>query len=248
MHGKHVTIRGARVFAIVLAVWLTIGLFGCSTIEKPGPRRTAAAMPPVEPATVEGPQIPATVSEGSLWQAQSNYNDLYLTQRARHLGDVITVQIIESAKASNAASTDTSRDSKLSAGVTGFFGAANEFSADSPFFNPFGKVSGNMSSEFEGDGTTTRSNKFIASISTRVVEVLPNRQLRIRGQREVRINNESEYIYLSGIVRIPDISDENIVVSKDVAEAVIEYTGEGVINDRQRPGWLTSLMNAFWPF
>jgi flagellar L-ring protein precursor FlgH len=186
--------------------------------------------------------------EGSLWREGSHWDNLFNNIKARNVGDVVTIQIVESSKATNKATTETERTSSLTAGIKKFFGAENDYVSTDPFFNPFGEVKGGMSSSFEGDGVTQRSGNLTAHITAKVTEVLPNGNLKIRGAREVRINHETQFIYLSGVVRPRDITSDNVVKSTYIADARIEYSGTGVINDRQRPGWLANILNVIWPF
>jgi flagellar L-ring protein FlgH len=185
---------------------------------------------------------------GSLWTEQSDFGNLFTNPKARRIGDILTVRIVESSSATNKASTQTGRSSSVSAGVDGFFGLENKYSANSPFFNPFGKVGGGVESDFDGSGTTKRSGDLTATITARVIEILPNGNLIVMGSREVMVNREKQQITLSGIVRPRDISAENVVLSNYIADAKISYSGSGVINDRQRPGWLARALDAIWPF
>ena len=105
-----------------------------------------------------------------------------------------------------------------------------------------------MTSDFEGDGTTERSGEFKATLTARVTAVLPNGNMRILGTREIKINNETQYIYMSGLVRPEDISSANRVLSTQVADAKLDYSGFGVVDARQRPGWLANALNRIWPF
>jgi flagellar L-ring protein precursor FlgH len=77
---------------------------------------------------------------------------------------------------------------------------------------------------------------------------MPNGNLKIIGNREVLVNHENQLIILSGVIRPRDISEDNIVDSKFISDAKIAYSGSGVIDDRQRPGWLANLLNNLWPF
>ena len=92
-----------------------------------------------------------------MWQEGAPLTTMFADQKARTTGDIITIKIIESSQASNKATTETGRESSLSAKLDGFFNAEKRYPADQPFFNPFAKVAGGMSSEFEGTGTTKRS-------------------------------------------------------------------------------------------
>ena len=85
-------------------------------------------------------------------------------------------------------------------------------------------------------------------MTARIVDILPNGNLVIQGNREVRVNHENQIITLTGLVRPRDISADNVVLSTYLADARISYSGSGIINERQRPGWLTRVMGKIWPF
>jgi flagellar L-ring protein precursor FlgH len=223
-----------------------------------------ALQPPVEPpaSATEAPvaaETPQTVaSEGSLWNGQSALGNLFIDTKARKIGDIVTVEIKESATATNEANTSTGRDSSLEAGIEKLFGledwwqnevlenADNDLPKIDPFGNP--SVKGSIASGFEGTGRTTRSGDLSAFITCRVTEVLPNGNLRIVGTREVLVNHENQLIVLSGVIRPRDITQENVIESTFVSDAKIAYSGTGVIDDRQRPGWLANWLNTVWPF
>jgi flagellar L-ring protein precursor FlgH len=185
---------------------------------------------------------------GSLWSDQSDFGNLFTNPKARRVGDIVTVRIVESSSATNKASTQTGRSSSVSASVDGFFGLENKYSANSPFFNPFSRVAGGLESDFDGSGTTKRSGDLTAIITARVMDILPNGNLIIMGSREVMVNREKQEITLSGIVRPRDVSAENVVLSTYISDAKIAYSGSGIINDRQRPGWLARAIDVVWPF
>ena len=88
----------------------------------------------------------------------------------------------------------------------------------------------------------------LASITATVTEILPNGNLRIVGSRHLMVNNERQFITLSGIIRARDISPDNVVRSTSISDAKIAYSGVGIIDERQRPGWLANLINWIWPF
>ncbi len=194
--------------------------------------------------------VPAGEPEknGSLWQEGGYLTSMFADIKARRVGDILTIKIIESSSATNKASTKTERDSSLSAGLASFFNAEKRYPSDQPFFNPFGKVAGSMTSEFDGSGTTKRSGALTAYMTARIKEVLPNGNLLIEGNREVRVNDENQIITLTGIVRPRDISANNVIKSTYIADARISYSGSGIINERQKPGWLSRLLNKVWPF
>jgi len=191
--------------------------------------------------------------EGSLWEERGPLNELFINSKARNVGDIITVRIVESATASNNATTETSRDSSLEGGIDSLFNIEKRYPSSHPFFNPFNYSSrtaakGGLKSDFKGDGTTTRNGNLTAYITVRITETLPNGNFKIVGTREVAVNNETQLITLSGIVRPRDISPDNVILSTYVCNARITYSGTGIIDDRQRPGWLANLFNRVWPF
>lgn len=242
-------------------IWLCLGLIaaavGCAG-------RTTVAVPPMPPPPpaesleAQNAARAAAYQENSLYVAGTGLNGLFLDTKARWAGDVVTVKIEESSSATNKANTNTSRDSSLSAGIDAFFGVENWWQdkvlrwmgSNMPKVNPFGSASvkGSLQSEFEGDGSTTRSGDLTAYITCRVTEVLPNGNLRIVGTREVMVNHENQVIILSGVIRPRDIGNDNIVKSIFVSDAKIAYSGSGVIDDRQRPGWMANFLDAVWPF
>ena len=102
--------------------------------------------------------------------------------------------------------------------------------------------------DFDGEGETTRSGSFNTTIAVRVIEVLPNGNLVIEGKKETRLNNELQYIVLSGLVRPVDISTDNTVLSSKISDSRLEYSGSGVIADEQSPGWGRRILDNVWPF
>jgi len=197
--------------------------------------------PPIE-------QTRSDSNNGSLFIENAVLGDMFINPKARRIGDLVTIRIVENSSAANQASTSTDRSSSLSAGIEGFFNAEKRFAADRPFFNPFSNVSGSINSEFEGTGATKRSGALTAFMTARIVDVLPNGNLFIEGNREVRVNNENQMMTLTGIIRPRDIAADNVIRSTYIADARIAYSGKGIIDERQRPGWLARVLDAVWPF
>jgi len=248
---KVVTINSVSI--LILALIPVIGMLGCaggvSRLGSPKQSKPIAYNPDqrtdLQPMQASAPTTPA---EGSLWQEDAPLVSLFSDQKARQVGDIVTIRIVESSTATNKASTDTNRGSSMSASLDAFFNAEKGYPADQPFFNPFSKVAGGLDSQFQGTGTTKRSGDLNAYITALVTQVLPNGNMVLVGSREVLINNENQVIELSGVVRPRDIDADNTVLSTYVADARISYSGTGVIDDRQKPGWLTKIMMAVWPF
>ena len=198
--------------------------------------------------TPEVREQPRTMTEGSLWQSDGSLGTLFESLKARRVGDVLTIKVTESSTAYNGATTQTGRKSQLSGEMQGFFNLEKDYPSTHPFFNPFSKVKGGLESDFDGSGKTARSGTVTAYITARVTEVCPNGDLRIIGQRDVRVNNETQHLTVSGIVRPTDISPNNIVLSTYIADARITYSGKGVVDNRQYPGWMATVLERIWPF
>jgi flagellar L-ring protein precursor FlgH len=194
-------------------------------------------------------------TEGSLWIGETSRSSLFADTKAKGVGDILTIRVTESSKGSKSASTDTSRESSTSAGITDFFGAPLDFGLKKLYGSrngtalPFSPtVAADSSSSFKGDGNTSRSSLLEADITARVANVLPNGNLEIEGRREIVVNNEDQVMILRGIIRPEDISSSNVILSTYIADARIEYTGKGILADKQGPGWFTRILDKVWPF
>jgi flagellar L-ring protein precursor FlgH len=192
-------------------------------------------------------ETPQPTAEGSLWQENGTMGELFVNPKARRVGDIVTIKIVESSKASNNASTSSGRDSSISIGIDKFLGLENNFSSTQGL-NPFSKISGGASNKFSGQGGTSRSGDLSAYITTRVIGVLPSGNLAISGSREIIVNNETQLIVVTGVIRPRDISSENVVLSTFISDARIAYSGSGIVNDQQRKGWLANIMDVISPF
>jgi flagellar L-ring protein precursor FlgH len=218
-------------------------LSGCATIAG-----KASAPPPV--GDIQGSQsevypLPEP-SEGSLW-ADGSSTRLFGDLRAREVGDLVTVEISETPSAKLDANTKTSRDSSIEAGLTDLLGYMKALEEKNKRIDRTSLFKANFKPSFDGKGSSDRSANVVASITARVVQVLPNGNLRISGKREVRVNNETQYITISGIIRPEDIQQNNVIQSTYIADARVEYSGKGVLADKQRPGWLMRILDHVWP-
>lgn len=228
--------------ALLIFIFLA---WGCSN---PMSHRSAATpTTPLALASGRPLQKPEQPTDGSLWSERGELAEMFSNAKAKRIGDILTIKIVEASSATNKASTSTDRSSGISAQVNGLFNLENEIPA-SKSFNPFSGVSGSLSSDFEGTGATQRSGALNAYMTARIVDRLPNGNLIIEGNREVRVNAENQLITLTGIIRSRDISAENVILSTYIADARISYSGSGVLNDRQKPGWLMRVLDKVWPF
>ena len=179
------------------------------------------------------PLIMNSAIAGNRGVAPSLYSDCI----ARNVGDQLTVLIIENSLASASARTNTKGEYDAELGASGT-GALD--------FVPLLSGAGSSKSEHKGTGTTTRQGTLRASVVTRVVEVLPNGDLRIEGQKSVVINGEKQLTILSGTVRKQDITPQNTITSDLIGDAEISYKGKGVLANTERPGFFARLFD--WIF
>jgi flagellar L-ring protein precursor FlgH len=222
-------------FPVLLSITIILLLAGCSTHQQPVNTVHQPAPPPMAPTTA-----------GSLWT--ETQGSLFYDLKARNVGDIVTVAIYEKASASKEASTATGRDSNANADITKFFGLETNLTNLNSSLDPTNLIDVGYKNDFTGTGKTSRKEDLIATLTTRVVEVLPNGNLRIVGGKTVTVNNEDQIIRLAGIIRPADISPTNIVDSQHILDANIEYTGNGVISDKQKPGWMVRILDNVWPF
>jgi len=186
--------------------------------------------------------------EGSIYNVDTA-QDLYGDRRARHIGDIVLVKIVETSSGTKKTQTKTERESTVTGGISGLFGLENWYSDKNRYFTPTRtSLNATLTNDFDGKGETKRNSTVTATLSARVVDVAMDGNLIIRGYREVRVNNETQHIILSGIVRPQDISADNSVLSSYIADARIEYSGTGSLADKQEPGWLARALDVIWPF
>lgn len=234
-------VKGIRIIAALAAAGLLTA--GCATGRGSGTQGASNHQQEVWTPPAERP------TEGSLWHENGLLGGLFMDPKARRVGDIVTVTIVESSTATNDAKTETERKSSVAAGVDAFLGMEKGFpTGNHPNWNPFGSIKAGMQNDFDGSGSTKRSGKMAASMTARVVGILPNGNLKIMGTREVTVNNETQIITLSGIIRPRDISPDNVILSTFIADAQISYTGDGIVNGKQRPGWFARILDAVWPF
>ncbi|MEW6594405.1 MAG: flagellar basal body L-ring protein FlgH [Thermodesulfobacteriota bacterium] len=229
--------RSALASVVLLAL-----LTGCTTTGTPPPALPERySLPESRPPQ----QAPA---EGAIYNSATGLN-LYKDTRASAVGDIILVRIVETSSGKKEAKTKTERESSVSGGVSSFFGFEQWLAERNSRFSPSAtEVQATLTNDYDGKGNTERKSDVKATISARVIEKTMDGNLVIRGYQEVRVNNETQTLILSGIIRPSDISADNAVLSSRIADARIEYSGQGVIGDKQQPGWLARAFDVIWPF
>ena len=218
---------------MVISVGL-LGFIGCAKVPKPPQVETESHIL----------SEPRAENFGSLWEDNGRafmFEDL----RARRVGDIVVVQIVEQHRGSKKANTTADREANVSAGVSGGLFGINTLAEK---FAQYFDVNAETSNDFEGEGSTSREDSLTGTIAAKVVEVFPNGDLRIQGKRQVKVNSETQTMTIKGIVRRIDLDTQNAVLSSAVANAEITYTGLGVVDDVQTPGWATRIFNWLTPF
>lgn len=199
-----------------------------------------------EPKPASQPDASASAARkspnGSLFQ-QASYRPAFEDSRARLLGDIVTIQIVESLSASQvSASTvnrNTSSDNTLStAPLKGIIGV------DLLNLNMASKTN----NDFSGKGGTTAANTFTGSITTTVVEVLPNGNLVVTGEKQIGVNQNVDVMRFSGTVDPRLLQPNNIISSTQVANVRVESKGRGAQGEAQTVGWLSRFFLSFNPF
>ena len=193
------------------------------------------------------PERPAA-HDGSIWRGETMQNSLFSDQRARGIGDLLTVIVAESSTGENKGLTDSKRNSVTNAGISALLGLETTIIDHIPEMGGSIRLGGSSINQLKGEANTTRANHLSARITVRITRVLNNGNLMIEGRRQVRVNEEDQYIVLSGIIRPEDITSGNTISSQYVSDAQIFYTGRGVVDDKLRPGWLTRVVDWVWPF
>ena len=225
-------------FLIILTAFL---LNGCALHEnhfeesEPLPDASSVVIAPATPTT-----------PGSLWTQQRG--SLFYDTKGRNVGDIVTVAIYEKASASKEAKTSTGRSSSVSASLSKLLGLEKNIGTINSAIDPTAMLDASFENDFEGEGKTSRKEDLVATLTTQIVEVYPNGNLRITGAKTVTVNREKQIVKLTGIVRPSDISAQNIVDSQNILDARIAYTGKGVISDKQQQGWLMRVVDNVWPF
>lgn len=218
--------------ARTLLVGIVLMLAGCAQLPHD------SVVGEVPPVTI--PPAPPTEPNGAIFQSGSSARPLFEDLRPRAAGDLLTVIFNEQVSASKSSQSSANRDSQTSFvpntvpdGLEQLGGYG--FDLESQY-------------DFQGGGGTQARNTFTGTITVTVVKVLGNGNLRVRGEKQIAINQGTEYIRFAGTVDPRTISPENSVLSSRVADARIEYVGSGYISEAQTMGWLQRLLLNISPF
>ena len=205
---------------------------------------TAACAAPYErpmaefsPSYAPTPQQPVQAT-GAIYQS-GRFASLVEDNRARRVGDVLTIVLVEKTQAAKSVSSASSRNSDMALTLPN----AKPFS-----WVPDGLLSGGSGQSFAGQGSAAQSNQLTGEMTVTVAQVYPNGTMLVRGQKLIKLNRGEEYLQISGIVRPQDVTPENRVASTRVADARIAYSGTGELAQQTRMGWLQRFFTAITPF
>lgn len=205
---------------------------------QPGYKPVSLPMPPIEPASYQS---------NSLWRNGSRA--FFKDQRAKQVGDLVTVRVRVTDRANIANSTRRSRTNGEELGASAIFGyeaSLNKVLPDA--VNPESLVSAESNSSSQGAGSVTRSEQLTTNVAAIVTQVLPNGNLVLEGKQEIRVNFEIRELIVAGVIRPEDIESDNTIDSTKIAQARIAYGGRGQITDVQQPRYGQQVMDILLPF
>lgn len=241
-----------------IILFLTAGaLSACSAVDRVKnigevPPQSAIKNPTMaknyQPVSMPMPQQDVAMKKGnSLWTgAQQGF---FKDQRAKTVGDIMTVVIDIDDKGKMENTTDRSRKTSEGAALPNLLGMETQLTQVFPeALSTSSLTSADADSSYKGDGSTDRKEKIEMKLAAVVTQVLPNGNMVIQGSQEVRVNYENRVLQLAGIVRPQDISIDNTISYEQIAEARIAYGGNGQITDVQQPRYGTQLYDIIFPF
>jgi len=199
-----------------------------------GDVRPYPAMAPIQP--IMPPQAAPTA--GAIYAAGPTLQ-LYSDRRARDVGDLLTITLLENTTATTSANTATNKESNLSIGTPSIFGAPVTLGGKDIL-----SATAEGKRDFTGKGSSAQSNRLQGSVTVTVVQRLPNGNLVVQGQKNLRLNQGDELVQVQGIVRPGDIAPDNSIPSSRVAEARIVYGGRGPVAQSNAMGWLSRFFNS----
>jgi len=235
-----------RVSPAAVLLLLGGGVAGCTQPATQGQMLAALAHLPGDQAT-EGP-----VTNGAIYQGNVQGGgglELFRDHRVWQVGDIVTVQISQNANATKNVSQNLGRTDSVKQNVNNLFGLPTSFghSSATTKFNPNIDVS--TANTLQGSGGTAQNTTFTATVSTMVQRIRPNGDLVIAGNDEVKLVGGKQYIRIAGVVRPEDLSG-NVVSSTQMAEAHIEFSGDGETYLAPKMGWFQRLfltVSEVWP-
>ncbi|MNM49573.1 Flagellar L-ring protein precursor [compost metagenome] len=220
-----------------LSAAIAVALLGGCVLA--GDVRPYPAMAPIQPIIAPS----AAPTAGAIYAAGPGLN-LYGDRRARDVGDLLTITLVENTSATTTASTAISKESNIDIGTPTLFGAPVTLGGK----DILGASAGGER-DFAGKGNSAQSNRLQGSVTVTVIQRLPNGNLVVQGQKNLRLNQGDELVQIQGVVRAADIAPDNTISSSKVADARIAYGGRGAMAQSNAMGWLGRFFtSALAPF
>jgi flagellar L-ring protein precursor FlgH len=249
-------LRGAGLACLALAL---LSLSACATVGRmsgdvrpfaptanyaAAPNAPAGYAPPGYPAPAYAQAAPAAGGGSIYANAGGGGMRLFEDDKARNVGDLLTIVLVENTAARTNAKTSVTKDSGLGMGAPTLFGQQVTLNGKNLLE---AEVEGSRS--FAGKGDSTQSNQLNGQITVRVIQDLGNGNLLVRGDKQLRLNQGDELVQIQGIVRVNDIGPDNRITSDRVGDAQIVYGGRGTLARSNAMGWLGRFFNsALFPY
>jgi len=201
-------------------------------------RELGFAAPPPPPA------IPSMTgsdpdNRGAIFQAGYGYSGLVTGTRARNLGDMVTIVLVENTSTSKSTSGQTQRSGSLA--------ITPPTSGPLGFINP-NALNPSAEGSFNGGGNAAQQSQLTGSVAVTISAIYPNGTAEVVGEKQMSLSQGEEWVQFAGRIRLVDIDADNSLPSSRVANARIIYTGQGAVQQASRPGWLSRFFNAVSPF
>jgi len=233
--------RASISILLLFTVSASAGLFGKK--KKPQAETPSPLKQYVTEANQNNTASQAARAPGAIWSSNAIYTNLGMDLRASRVDDLVTIVVLEKASAVATGDVKTQRTSSAQSAITAAGGVTR---ATGPLAN---LVKANTNTQLQGTGTTSRGTTLTATVSARVVNVLPNGYLVVEGIKRVQVNSENQVITVRGVVRPVDIDTTNSIPSDRVAQMELLVNGKGVIGDSiHRPFILYRLLLGLLPF
>ena len=246
--------HSATILALIVSLGCTLG--GCNTADRLASIGRAPALSPIDDPTansgykpVQMPMpdpVPVSRAANSLWQQGSR--SFFKDQRARQIGDLVTVKVNFKDSADIANETKRARTNSDTFGTPGLFGLETQIPKALPGAAASALLNAQSSTSSDGVGSVKRAETLATNIAAVITQILPNGNMVIEGKQEVRVNFEVRELIVGGVIRPEDIEADNTIESMKIAEARIAYGGRGQITDVQQPRYGQQVMDIVLPF
>jgi flagellar L-ring protein precursor FlgH len=227
-------------YIAVLLLAAAAAVSGCRATNRP-PMPSAVVTPPPQE------RVASADNPGSLFDPDGA-TMLFADARARRVGDIVLINVTESTLAKNKATTTADKQSSIDLQASAYLGKDKLPLIPGATVGADSLVNAGSLNNFEGDGETKRESTISTTVAARVTRVMGGGLMEVLGARETRVNGETQIVMVQGVIRDRDIDADNTISSTNMAEARIELYGEGILAEKQRPGWLARILDNVWPF